>query len=81
MDTLSLNHGGGFVVKLKANEILEKLKAKTEQMWQLAASNACGKQTAAVAHIQHDIQRLFSELQGIIDEQDCSNSCSGRQDF
>jgi hypothetical protein len=52
----------------KANKIIDQLKSKTEQMWQLAASNACGKQTVAVAHIQHDIQRLFSELRKLIDE-------------
>lgn len=39
-------------------------------MWQLAASNACGKQTVAVAHIQHDIQRLFSELRKLTDLDD-----------
>jgi hypothetical protein len=54
----------------KAKQLIDQLKAKTDQMWQLAASNACGKQTVAVAHIQHDIQRLFSELRKLTDLDD-----------
>jgi hypothetical protein len=65
---LLLRQGGECAMSKRANEILDKLKAKSEQMWQLAASNACGKQTVAVAHLQHDLQRLFEELRKVIGE-------------
>lgn len=46
----------------KRDEIMKRLRAKVDQLWQIAAENACGRQVAAVAHLYHDIQGLFAEL-------------------
>jgi len=43
-------------------EKVNKLKAKIDQLWQIAAQDACGKHVQAVAQLRYDISKLFNEL-------------------
>lgn len=45
-----------------SDAMVHKLKAKVDQLWQIAAHDACGRNVQAVAHLYHDIQKLFKTI-------------------
>jgi hypothetical protein len=39
------------------------IRAKIDQMWQIATHDACGKQTSAVADLHWEVSKLFQKLE------------------
>ncbi len=39
------------------------IRAKIDQMWQIATHDACGKQTSAVADLHLEISKLLQKLE------------------
>lgn len=49
--------------KLVEGKMENIIRAKIDQMWQIATSDACGKQTSAVADLHREISKLFQKLE------------------
>lgn len=50
------------------SDMLQKIQAKMEQSWQIAANDSCNRRTHVLAEINREITALFCEMEQTITE-------------